>query len=318
MRGRGYVLRYGALPDSDLVARAVGALEQVTAASPAISNVSGRAGLSADLEHHRAVCLRSITTGAVKTVRICRRQQRRARRIAPSPSPAPRPFSMAFIVDWGWHRLLFIEHRWRQDGIRRVLADVACRAVSVLCPGNRQLSPRVRVFMGGSSSGLLQRASPRWNNGAAAMRSPLRPSQLGDARSGSDREGRRAVNVEWARSSSDPSWCGTTLMWRAKAGLTMSTSMVLCRCPRIRAVAIADLSLVKVPMSSPGSASGTISSRSSPACRRWLFNVEWSERCRRTAASRRQSSCTARSRGLFLDIKEGMKLSMARRGGRSS
>ncbi len=58
------VLRYGALPDSDLVARSVAMLARITCAAPAYLDAPrARRRRSGDLAHHRAVGLRSITTG---------------------------------------------------------------------------------------------------------------------------------------------------------------------------------------------------------------------------------------------------------------
>ncbi len=59
------VLRYGALPDSDLVARNVTMLERITCAAPAYLERYGTPKTPDDLVNHRAVSLRSITTGAL-------------------------------------------------------------------------------------------------------------------------------------------------------------------------------------------------------------------------------------------------------------
>ena len=60
------VLRYGALPDSDLVARTVTTLERITCAAPAYLERHGRPETLADLTGHRTVGLRSITSGALQ------------------------------------------------------------------------------------------------------------------------------------------------------------------------------------------------------------------------------------------------------------
>jgi len=59
------VLRYGALPDSDLVARTVIALERITCAAPAYIERYGSPATPDDLAQHRAVGLRSLTSGAL-------------------------------------------------------------------------------------------------------------------------------------------------------------------------------------------------------------------------------------------------------------
>src|SRR3569833_3533177 len=60
------VLRYGALPDSDRVARTVTVLERITCASPAYLDRHGRPATLAGLAGHRTVGLRSITSGALQ------------------------------------------------------------------------------------------------------------------------------------------------------------------------------------------------------------------------------------------------------------
>src|ERR1700761_717750 len=60
------VLRYGALSDSELVARSIGQLPRITCASPAYLKRYGRPKSPDDLGRHRAVGLRSITTGIVR------------------------------------------------------------------------------------------------------------------------------------------------------------------------------------------------------------------------------------------------------------
>src|SRR3954452_19674086 len=59
------VLRYGALPDSDLIARTVTALERITCAAPAYLERYGCPQTPDDLAGHRAVGLRSLTSGAL-------------------------------------------------------------------------------------------------------------------------------------------------------------------------------------------------------------------------------------------------------------
>src|SRR6201991_1596288 len=55
------VLRYGAMPDSDLVARNVTTLPRITCAAPTYLEREGMPQTIADLARHRAVGLRSIT-----------------------------------------------------------------------------------------------------------------------------------------------------------------------------------------------------------------------------------------------------------------
>src|SRR6476646_2726464 len=59
------VLRYGALPDSDLVARTVIHLDRITCAAPSYLERHGCPRTPEDLADHRTVGLRSLTTGAL-------------------------------------------------------------------------------------------------------------------------------------------------------------------------------------------------------------------------------------------------------------
>jgi len=68
------VLRYGALPDSDLVARTVTALERITCAAPAYLERYGCPQTPDDLAGHRAVGLRSLTSGALAPFEFARPQ----------------------------------------------------------------------------------------------------------------------------------------------------------------------------------------------------------------------------------------------------
>jgi hypothetical protein len=68
------VLRYGALPDSDLVARTVTALERITCAAPAYLERYGCPQTPDDLASHRAVGLRSLTSGALAPFEFVRPQ----------------------------------------------------------------------------------------------------------------------------------------------------------------------------------------------------------------------------------------------------
>jgi hypothetical protein len=56
-------LRYGALPDSELVARRVAVLERLTCAAPSYLERFGVPTSIDDLHAHRIVGLRSLTTG---------------------------------------------------------------------------------------------------------------------------------------------------------------------------------------------------------------------------------------------------------------
>jgi DNA-binding transcriptional LysR family regulator len=146
------VLRYGALPDSDLVARHVANLERITCAAPAYLDRRGRPATPDDLVNHHAVGLRSITTGALWPFEFLIHGE-------PQRRDLPAPFSVTgteSFLDGVCHGLgiaqlpLFhVERELAAGRLERVLADYPLPPgpVSVLYPRNRQLSPRVRVFI---------------------------------------------------------------------------------------------------------------------------------------------------------------------------
>jgi DNA-binding transcriptional LysR family regulator len=146
------VLRYGTLQDSDLVARHVADLERITCAAPAYLNRIGRPATPDDLVNHSTVGLRSITTGALRPFDFLIDEELRQ-------FDLPAPFSVTgteSFLDGVRHGLgiaqlpLFHVQRDLAAGrLERVLADYPLPPgpVSVLYPRNRQLSPRVRVFI---------------------------------------------------------------------------------------------------------------------------------------------------------------------------
>jgi len=146
------VLRYGALPDSDLVARTVITLERITCAAPAYIERYGAPATSDDLANHRAVGLRSLTTGALAPFEFVDTQG--LMRI-----DVPAPFSVtgteSFLdgvrlgLGLAQMPLFHVEHDLAEGRLQRLLPEhkVPTAPVSVLYPRSRQLSPRVRVFI---------------------------------------------------------------------------------------------------------------------------------------------------------------------------
>lgn len=146
------VLRYGALPDSDLVARTVINLERLTCASPAYLERYGWPRTPEDLASHRTVGLRSITTGALAPFEFVS-----ADGITRIDLPAPlsvtgtESFLDGVRLGLGLAQMpvFHIEHDIASGRLLRILPEhaVPSAPVSVLYPRNRQLSPRVRVFI---------------------------------------------------------------------------------------------------------------------------------------------------------------------------
>jgi DNA-binding transcriptional LysR family regulator len=146
------VLRYGALPDSDLVARTVISLERITCAAPAYIERYGAPATPDDLANHRAVGLRSLTTGALAPFEFVDTQ-------GLTRIDVPAPFSVtgteSFLdgvrlgLGLAQMPLFHVEHDLAEGRLQRVLPEhpVPTAPVSVLYPRSRQLSPRVRVFI---------------------------------------------------------------------------------------------------------------------------------------------------------------------------
>ena len=146
------VLRYGALPDSDLVARTVIAIERITCAAPAYIERYGSPATPDDLAQHRAVGLRSLTSGALAPFEFVDTQG--LMRIE-----VPAPFSVTGTESYldgvrlglglAQMPVFHVERDLAEGRLRRILPEhkVPSAPVSVLYPRSRQLSPRVRVFI---------------------------------------------------------------------------------------------------------------------------------------------------------------------------
>lgn len=146
------VLRYGALPDSDLVARRVTMLDRITCATPAYLARFGTPESLDDLARHQAVSLRSITTGALTPFEFV--ENGGVRRIdMPSPLSVTgtESFRDGVLLDLGLGQMpvFHIAQDLAEGRLVRVLDGYALppAPVSVLYPRNRQLSPRVRLFI---------------------------------------------------------------------------------------------------------------------------------------------------------------------------
>src|SRR3569623_547878 len=146
------VLRYGALPDSDLVARTVPVLERISCASPAYLDRYGRPATLADLAGHRTDGLRSITSGALQPLEFGE-DGRMVRGDLPAPLSVPGTESFLDGVRQGLGLAQLPTFHVADDlasgRLERILPDypLAGGPVSILYPRNRQLSPRVRVFI---------------------------------------------------------------------------------------------------------------------------------------------------------------------------
>jgi DNA-binding transcriptional LysR family regulator len=146
------VLRYGELPDSDLVARRVGILERLTCAAPAYLERFGVPETIEDLQGHRVVGLRSLTTGQLANLVF------RVGTTLKSVS-LPATFSVTGTESYQLGLLLglgvaqvpwfHVEEEIARGRLVEILPDTPppTAQVSLLYPRSRQLSPRVRVFL---------------------------------------------------------------------------------------------------------------------------------------------------------------------------
>lgn len=146
------VVRFGNLADSDLIARRVITLERQTCASPGYIE---RFGLPTDidaLEGHRMVGLRSLTTGNLRPLDFMVVGGMRSIMLPATISVSGTESFLASVrLGLGLAQLPFFH---TQGDLKRgtlvpILTDypVPTAPVSILYPRNRQLSPRVRVFI---------------------------------------------------------------------------------------------------------------------------------------------------------------------------
>lgn len=147
------VLRYGALPDSDLVTRTVTMLPRITCAAPAYLERYGTPETIEDLaDKHHTVGLRSITTGVVTPFEFMTAGElKRVDIAAPFSVTGTETFLEGVRLGLGLAQmpLFHIGRDLAAGRLLRLLPEhpVPPGPVSVLYPRNRQLSPRVRLFI---------------------------------------------------------------------------------------------------------------------------------------------------------------------------
>ena len=146
------VLRYGALPDSDLVARRVAVLDRLTCAAP---NYLERFGVPAsidDLHAHRVVGLRSLTTGNLASLDFMIDGEMRSV-VATATLSVTGTENYLKGLQLGLGLAQVPRFHVDQDLASGRLIEVLTKTpppsapVSLLYPRSRQLSPRVRVFL---------------------------------------------------------------------------------------------------------------------------------------------------------------------------
>jgi DNA-binding transcriptional LysR family regulator len=146
------VLRFGQLPDSDMIARRVAVLERLTCAAPNYLKRYGTPNDPGALGDHRMVGLRSLTTGRLRPMEFIIGATLRT---APLPVimsvTGPESYLAAARLGLG---LVQVPRFHAEDDLARgALVQILAQCpppsvpVSLLYPRNRQLSPRVRVFI---------------------------------------------------------------------------------------------------------------------------------------------------------------------------
>jgi DNA-binding transcriptional LysR family regulator len=146
------VLRFGNLPDSDMIARRVVTLERLTCAAPSYFERYGVPKEPDALEGHRMIGLRSLTTGRLRPMEFVM-----AGSLREIPLPVimsvtgPESYLATARLGLGLVQVprFHVEDDLARGTMVRVLSSYPPPTVpvSLLYPRNRQLSPRVRVFI---------------------------------------------------------------------------------------------------------------------------------------------------------------------------
>jgi DNA-binding transcriptional LysR family regulator len=146
------VLRFGHLPDSDMIARQVAMLERLTCAAPKYFE---RYGMPTDpdaLDGHRMIGRRSLTTARLRPMEFMIGETLREIDL-PVIMSVTGPESYLATARLGLGLVQVPRFHAEADLARNTLVQVLAECpppsvpVSLLYPRNRQLSPRVRVFI---------------------------------------------------------------------------------------------------------------------------------------------------------------------------
>jgi DNA-binding transcriptional LysR family regulator len=158
-------LRWGHLRDSELVARQVAMLDRLTCATPEYLARHGTPETFDDLQGHRAVGIRSITSGVVTPLEFIVEGQLHAVALPSTLSVTGTESYLAGIrLGLG---IAQVPRFHVEDDLRRgALVELLPRTpppsmpVSLLYSRTRQLSPRVRVFLDWAAREFAARAAP--------------------------------------------------------------------------------------------------------------------------------------------------------------
>lgn len=166
------VLRYGKLPDSELVARQVATLDRLTCATPAYLREFGTPTDLDALAGHRMVGIRGLTSGTVTPLEFVEGDDVKSL-LLPCPLSVTGTESYLAGIELGLGlaqvpRFHVVEQLARGTLVE-ILRDLPppSAPVSLLYPRARQLSPRVRAFLDWASSEFARR-----NAGLSAPATP--------------------------------------------------------------------------------------------------------------------------------------------------
>ncbi len=146
------VLRFGHLPDSDMIARQVVVLERLTCATPDYLARHGTPTDPAALDGHRMIGLRSLTTGRLRPMEFVIGDTLQEITL-PVIMSVTGPESYLATARLGLGLVQVPRFHAETDLAQGTLVQVLLECpppsvpVSLLYPRNRQLSPRVRVFI---------------------------------------------------------------------------------------------------------------------------------------------------------------------------
>ncbi|WP_159011257.1 LysR family transcriptional regulator [Bradyrhizobium sp. S69] len=146
------VLRFGQLPDSDMIAREVVVLQRLTCAAPNYVERHGTPVTPDALDGHRMIGLRSLTTGRVRPMEFIVGDGVQEIML-PTTISVTGTESFLATARLGLGLVQIPYFHAEQDLARGTLVQVLPAwpprpvPVSLLYPRNRQLSPRVRVFL---------------------------------------------------------------------------------------------------------------------------------------------------------------------------
>jgi DNA-binding transcriptional LysR family regulator len=146
------VLRFGQLPDSDMIAREVVVLQRLTCAAPDYFQRHGTPATIDALDRHRMIGLRSLTTGRVRPMEFMVGDGVHEIMLPTTISvTGTESFLATARLGLGLVQIPYFhaEQDLAQGTLVQVLSAWPPRPVpvSLLYPRNRQLSPRVRVFL---------------------------------------------------------------------------------------------------------------------------------------------------------------------------